>query len=378
MRKLLLKTAVEKTGNDTVIRVFLIGDGLPREVQDGGIYFHLKGYTGFKPSSLHDGLMFLFLFVAMEGFDVFEIDAPVSRKAIRNAHAFQEAWACLMPDRYKACKISAKKEVGDFWLSLRRSETALSAFSGGLDATFLAVRQSQSHNWTYPLKASVMIHGFDVRYDNDEAFDRLVSRVEPLLSGLKIKPYLVKTNIRQYELQSWEHSFAAQAAGVMHLFYKDYSYALFGSSEPYDNLVFPWGSTPATDYLLSGAGLDLVHEGAGYSRTEKAALVATNSIAKRTLKVCWEGQDQAVNCGRCEKCVRTRLNFMAVGVPNPECFNEPFEADMIRTISVKVPAQLTELKTILDYCRKHDVHGEWVTILHKKIEEQQLRLAKAA
>lgn len=375
MRKLILKATVEQTGKDTIIRIALMGEGIPSEVQDYGIYIHLRNYQNFSKSSLYDGLMFMFIFVAMERFDVFEIFGAVSKKALRNIQIFQEAWHCLLPENYKICQIVARREVGDFWLNVRRKEKAVSAFSGGLDATFLALRHTQKNNWSYPLQSCVMVHGFDVRYDNDEGFGRLVTRVAPFLQSVGLTPHLVKTNVRQYELQNWEHSFSSQLSGILHLFCRDYSYALLGSSEPYNHLVFPWGSTPATDYLLSGGAVDVVHEGAGFSRTGKAELVARDSVGRRTLKVCWEGQDQAANCGQCEKCVRTRLNFKAVGMDDPECFEQPFEMAMIDTLNVRNIAQLTELRSVIEYCARHTMQAEWVNRLEARIQQEAEKLS---
>ncbi len=49
----------------------------------------------------------------------------------------------------------------------------------------------------------------------------------------------------------------------------------------------------------------LVHDGAGYSRTEKVGFVAQHPVATKALKVCWQGKERGRNCGVCEKCVRT-------------------------------------------------------------------------
>lgn len=369
MRKLTLEADIEAIGLDTKIVIRLIGDGLSREVQSGNIYIFLRGYNKFTERSLFDGLMFMFIFVAMRNYDIFEIRGAISRKALRNVRIFQEAWACMVPDLYGICDIRPSKIATPSLLAGLKRDSAISAFSGGLDATFLATRHCKKYDWCYPLKACVMVHGFDVSFEDDESFERLLHRVSPFLQSTDLNCYEVKTNIRSFELQNWEHSFASQLAGVLHLFYQSHTSAIIGSSEPYNNLVMPWGSTPATDYLLSGDGIDIVHEGAGYSRTEKAELVAQHPVALRTLKVCWQGRDQAANCGSCEKCVRTRLNFKAVGLDNVPCFDTKFEDSMIDEIDVGNIAQLTELVTISEFCHRRGVREPWVTLLDSKIEQ---------
>ncbi len=121
--------------------------------------------------------------------------------------------------------------------------------------------------------------------------------------------------------------------------------------------------------------MDVVHEGAGFSRTGKAEVVARDSVGRRTLKVCWEGQDQAANCGQCEKCVRTRLNFKAVGMDDPECFEQPFEMEMIDTLNVRNIAQLTELTSVIEYCARHTMQAEWVDRLEARIQQEAEKLS---
>jgi len=200
-------------------------------------------------------------------------------------------------------------------------------------------------------------------------FNRLLERVNPFLQAHNLVALIAYTDIRKYELQNWEHSFAAQLAGILHLYHKNFSYALIGSSEPYNALLFPWGSTPATDYLLSGSAMDIVHEGAGYSRTQKAATVASDVHAQKTLKVCWEGADQASNCGVCEKCVRTQLNFLAAGYDRLACFPHPADEIDISRINTRNSVQTNELRSIVEYCDKNDISEVWVENLRARVEE---------
>jgi hypothetical protein len=65
--------------------------------------------------------------------------------------------------------------------------------------------------------------------------------------------------------------------------------------------------------------MEVRHDGAGRSRTEKVAYLATWEQGMPLLRVCWEGRVPDGNCGRCEKCVRTRLNFHIAGVESPAC-----------------------------------------------------------
>ncbi len=101
-----------------------------------------------------------------------------------------------------------------------------------------------------------------------------------------------------------------------------YSEGLIPSSLPYHALVLPWGSNPLTDPLLSIRTFAIVHDGAAFTRAEKVKQIAHWRQALQNLRVCWEGDRKDGNCGHCEKCIQTILNFRAVGLGLPPCFDQ--------------------------------------------------------
>jgi hypothetical protein len=195
----------------------------------------------------------------------------------------------------------------------------------------------------------------------------LKARTKPLLDQLNLKLLTVRTNLKEVGLQDWEDSFMAQLACCLHNYSHDFRFAIVGSSEPYNTLALPWGSNPATDYLLSGNGMRLVHDGAGYSRTEKVAQIAADKTAMEAVKVCWEGQDASKNCGQCEKCIRTQLNFLAVGVSRPPCFQRPLDPHLITTMNFRNNAQFNEVASIYSYAQRKGIKEMWVKLLKSRI-----------
>jgi hypothetical protein len=65
-------------------------------------------------------------------------------------------------------------------------------------------------------------------------------------------------------------------------------------------------------------------EGANFTKIQKIEFISRFPEVLRCLRVCWESQKH-FNCGRCSKCVRTQLPFIAVTGSIPECF--PTQAD---------------------------------------------------
>lgn len=82
----------------------------------------------------------------------------------------------------------------------------------------------------------------------------------------------------------------------------------------------PMGSHPAVDHLLSSQRLQIIHDGSRFTRLEKVRELATWPTGLAALRVCPETSGEEANCGRCEKCLRTRLELLAAGVEETAAF----------------------------------------------------------
>jgi hypothetical protein len=193
--------------------------------------------------------------------------------------------------------------------------------------------------------------------------------VRPLLHRLNLRPRVVRTNLLELRLQRWHDSFLAQ---LSHNYSHEFRFGLTASGEPYDALVLPWGQNPCTDYLLSGEGFCIVHDGAAFSRTEKIAVIAQDPVATRAVKVCWEAADPSTNCGSCEKCLRTKLNFKAVGIDSPSCFADEITPNQIRRIRFTNESQRAGFQSILAYADSHALHGEWLDAMKDSLRYDEM------
>ncbi len=325
------------------------------------------------PPTVLDGPLFSTLMIAMrQGATVLEIEGPISAAALRNAQAFQEAFVSMLPRYLGMVEIAPREVVAG---PRACGEAAIMAFSGGLDCTFSLIRHARKllGHGSYAITHALMVHGLDVRLRHREAFRQLCQRVTPLLDELGVELIVARSNVRnpvphapKVQLQPYGFSQAAQIAGIFHALAEDrFAHGVIGATEPYRNLLMPWGTNPATDYLLSNAGFGMVHDGAAFVRCEKAAVVAEHPTALRTLRVCL-GQVGG-NCGVCEKCVRTRLNLMAVGVDNPPCFDQPFHLDMIEAIQLWHPRIQDEAAATVAYAEAAGLSAPWLDRLRDRI-----------
>ncbi len=328
-------------------------DGRPLD-----IYFDFVGESFPEPFVL-DGFVNAVIFYAMGSGQDIRVDGRMTRSALLNLATFQEAWCRWRPGVYKPVRIEPHSLVDD---PPRAPPRSIAAFSGGADAIFTALRHAGD---PYALDSVLLVHGFDVPTDRPDQFGKLVERVRPFLDHLRLRPRIVRTNIAELRFQDWLDSFLAQLSCCLHSFSHEFRFGLTGGGEPYDALVLPWGQNPCTDYLLSGDGFTIVHDGAAFSRTEKIAAIAQDPIATRAIKVCWEAPDLSTNCGVCEKCVRTRLNFKAVGIDNPSCFDGELTPQQIRDIRFSNESQRAGFRSILAYAESHALQGDWLEAMHE-------------
>lgn len=313
-----------------------------------------------------DGFLFGILLRLMEIGAPVRIDGALSRQALRNAIELQDVWSLWRPDRYRRVPLEPASVVD---LSPAAGKPVICAFSGGVDSTFSLLRHRLG--WlgeaALPVGSALMVHGFDVPLAETRSFDLLLQRCTPLLDELGCPLHVLRTNLKAASRQDWEHSFGSQLAACLHQFGGHSSGCIIASGRPYDAPFFPWGSTPMTDPLLSGGAFSVFHDGAGYSRTAKLERIKDHHTALRTLKVCWAGPHPEENCGTCEKCIRTRLNLLAVGVPNPPCFSGTLDRHAISAIELRGPVAYTELKSIFNYARQHGIEAQWVDVLGARL-----------
>jgi hypothetical protein len=346
-------------GTRRVLRLTETTDGRPLEV-----YFDFVGESFPEPFVL-DGFVSAVIFHAMGTEQDIHVDGRMTRSALLNLTAFQEAWCCWKPDVYKTIKIEPLSITDD---PPRATAQSIAAFSGGADAIFTVLRHAGDQ---FALNSAMLVHGFDVPTDRADQFGKLLERVQPLLQRLNLRPRVVRTNLAELRLQDWLDSFLAQLSCCLHNYSHEFRFGLTGGGEPYDALVLPWGQNPCTDYLLSGDGFSIVHDGAAYSRTEKIAVIAQDPVATRAVKVCWEAADLSTNCGTCEKCVRTILNFKAAGIDSPSCFAGEITPDQIRRIRFSNESQRAGFRSILAYADSHALHGDWLEAMKECLRYDQ-------
>jgi hypothetical protein len=258
------------------------------------------------------------LYAMQNGWDM-HIHAAVTEGLLENLHEFQEAWARWKPNTYRAGGIAAETEER----VRSRPGNTICAFSGGLDSCFTASQHCRNGRASDCLSfAGLMVHGLDIRLDQPEVFERAAEKNRILLESLGGSLVTVATNFRELPVD-WDDAHGSGVASCLQAMGARYGRALIPGTHSYDALRFPWGSNPVTDPLMSSNSLQVRYDGAGYSREQKASLVADWPQAMKLMRVCWEGTQKDRNCGACRKCVTTAMCFAAYGLPTPEAIPAP-------------------------------------------------------
>ncbi|MEZ5692079.1 MAG: hypothetical protein R3D71_10525 [Rickettsiales bacterium] len=323
-----------------------------------------------KRSPVDANVLAVLLHAAEQGKDL-RVNGIMSAKAIRNMEELLLAWNCWKPDLYKKIDIIPNEVI-----NIHKSgdkQKAITLFSGGVDAIFNILNNKDSkipEYKRYDVNTALMVHGFDIDIYNHKDFTKLMKRTSPLLDELSIDLRTIRTNSRELRMQKWDDSHGLELAACLLMYGDEFDFGLIGSSDPYDEFLLPWGSSPVTDFMMSNNMMEIIHYGAGFSRTEKVAKIAQNNTASEVLKVCWAGGDQSGNCGCCEKCTRTRLNFLATGmIETPACFSGDINIKNVEGMDIKTEGKLSEIKSIASYAREHGVRGDWLELIERRIEQ---------
>jgi hypothetical protein len=284
---------------------------------------------------------------AMAHGQALRIDAAVDRDLVAHLEEFRDYWATVLPSVFQAIEIRPT-ELVDAAPGPRR---AVAAFSGGVDATYQLIANCDGRLGarSLPIEAAVMIHGFDIPHLDDVGIRRATKRATALLDSFGVRLSVVRTNWLAEFCPEWEMTHAAGIAAVLHHYSGMAGWGLIAADEPYDLAIIPWGSNSTSNPMLGGTAFRIRSDGAAAGRTEKCRLIGQSPAALENLRVCWAGDVKGSNCGSCEKCVRTKLNFLAAGVPVVPALGgavTPSEIDGVRASNA---IQIAHLREILRY-----------------------------
>lgn len=249
----------------------------------------------------------------------FCVRGAVSSSLMRNLENYCQCWQMIMP-HYKPINIIPDVEVHDEVKPLENK--AIMTFSGGLDASFTLFRHKtgRAGRNTKNIEKAILLFGAgDTPLDRPDEFKLHAENARALCDDMGVEFLTVETNFCKFD-NDWEMEHFNVIVAALY-FFENYPYKMTASTITVSSVSYgtrmPWSSNPITDLMLSSNSACVVSDDVAYDRTMKANVVKDWELATEKMRVCWEGNDKSKNCGKCEKCIRTMLNFIACGVSQP-------------------------------------------------------------
>ena len=255
------------------------------------------------------------------------VDAPTCpwlRSNLATVAAYYDHWFYAAERRLK---IEGNEDAAPE--CMRRRTAAF--FSGGVDSLHALHENKRGLDRDHPgrVQDALVMLGFEIRVqrsDAEDAFALALEQVGSAAEALEVGVVPILSNLRELNADGtfWGDVFqAAILSASAHALAPRYSDVLLASSADIANLS-PYGTHPAVDPKLSSYGLRIHHQGERLTRLEKLRDLVDWGADLSRLRVCPKSPVDRLNCGRCEKCVRVKLELLVIGaLQGPGLFETP-------------------------------------------------------
>ena len=211
-------------------------------------------------------------------------------------------------------------------------------FTGGVDSFHALLTNLET------VGALIFVQGFDIPLTDQPRLDATARLLGHVADACNLRVLTIRTNLRQHPVfrrAHWgNHTHGAALGAVAQLLAPHVGHVLVASSD----VPPPHGSTVELDRCWSSAAVSVATAGPGVARLDKVAAIADHPLVHQELRVCWENRSAELNCGECEKCVRTQVQFAAAGaLDRLTCFG-----------TIDLPARIRGLWSI-----PHHLAGQW-------------------
>jgi hypothetical protein len=237
--------------------------------------------------------VFLSLFIQSmeEGTDIFMPEKfSVSEILVANMRKLQAIFSQWFPQSLQEITI----HVSTHKANVSNATGCLSLFSGGVDSfyTFLENQSEISHVF--------LCIGLDIQLEETVKREKAIIQYKALAKDYGKELLIASTNMRHVFPEA---NRMAQHAALFSALVLAYGMKkLYIPASHQMNELFPWGSHLLTDPLMSNGVTEVIHHGA-VSRSSKTEVICRDKKALDALRICNTSED--LNCGQCEKCIRT-------------------------------------------------------------------------
>lgn len=273
--------------------------------------------------------------------------------------------------------------------------TANAAFySGGVDSTHLLLKNYIDHGSETAgrITHAIAVYGLDMgkrpESNQEFVFNHFLQTSKPFLDSLNIKIVPLITNLRH--LDERLRFFPELSAGfdlaacsmVFSSQFRTVQLATAGERLS-DTVQVPMSLNPIIPLYLQSAFMQIRSPYVEISRFDRLRLIARNKTAVSALRVCFFSDDQALNCGKCEKCIRTMLALHLLNSDASAVFPRSLQASDIDQISIEsetVAAFHEEILNQLKSSSSHELLNAEKNLMrrwqNRKAKERTIKLLK--
>jgi hypothetical protein len=203
-----------------------------------------------------------------------------------------------------------------------RRKRGVVSLSGGVDGLHTLMRNHRLYRRGDPayIQAGLFVHGFDIgkraRAPEEDRSRIALGLIRSVAAEAGVNVLTCRTNLRHLPEKAGFWTYRQNAAALTAAAYAVIpfpAYFYIASTYQLAHMV-PMGSHPALDIHYSNQEITVLHDGARFTRLEKIRELAAWPRAISSLRVCPGAAGPEPNCKRCEKCLRTRLELLAVGI----------------------------------------------------------------
>ena len=190
-----------------------------------------------------------------------------------------------------------------------------SFFSGGVDSFYTYLKHKNDPAGAGRVESFILVNGFDVDRRNTQLWKRALTNIKVIAAAENVELVIVRTNIQRLvePILLWDYTHGGCLAAVG-LFLRGAFRRIYIPSTHSVGEQIPWGSNLALDGHWSTERTVFVHDGTEATRINKViSQIAQSPIALDHLRVCYQNEKGAYNCGRCDKCLRTMVNLYIAG-----------------------------------------------------------------
>jgi len=313
----------EKTGDRARVTATVLWEDCGRPTQD--IYFEtveeFADSLSCNPHAFLVACIMPALYFGEERISIEEGVCPELRDGLEIVLNWMRYW-WYEPTK-KIVRIEAKTSSGNV-----RPETNYRAgffFSGGVDSLSALRANRLNYPSDHPgsFKDGLLVCGLEIR--DLKIFGYVQDSLSLLAKDADVKLIPIYTNIRELGPEDsvvfwedfWKKEFmGATFASVAHVLAKRLT-SLSNSSDHDIPNMHPFSSHPLINPYYSSSDLRVRLEGFTLSRLDKTSLLAGWDSALQHLRVCNKTelyQPGMLNCGKCEKCVRTMISLLVFDV----------------------------------------------------------------